>query len=66
MDYPEDVFDRVLAINLKGVFLGLKYVLPPMVENGSGSIVNAASVGGVVGAPGSLRIRPPANTPSLD
>ena len=51
-DYPEDVFDRVLAINLKGVFLGLKFVLPPMVERRSGSIVNAASVGGVVGAPG--------------
>ncbi len=52
MEYPEDVFDRVLAINLKGVFLGLKYVLPHMVEQGSGSVVNAASVGGVVGAPG--------------
>ena len=52
MEYPEDVFDRVMAINLKGVFLGLKYVLPHMVEQGSGSVVNAASVGGVVGAPG--------------
>ena len=52
MEYPEDVFDRVMAINLKGVFLGLKYVLPHMVENNSGSVVNAASVGGVVGAPG--------------
>ncbi len=52
MEYPEDVFDRVMAINLKGVFLGLKYVLPNMVERGSGSVVNAASVGGVVGAPG--------------
>lgn len=52
MEYPEDVFDRVMAINLKGVFLGLKSVLPHMVEKGSGSVVNAASVGGVVGAPG--------------
>ena len=52
MEYPEDVFDRVLAINLKGVFLGLKYVLPHLVEQGSGSVVNASSVGGVVGAPG--------------
>ncbi len=52
MEYPEDVFDRVMAINLKGAFLGLKYVLPHMVEKGSGSIVNAASVAGVVGAPG--------------
>ncbi len=52
MEYPEDIFDLVMAINLKGVFLGLKYVLPHMVEQGSGSIINAASVGGVVGAPG--------------
>ena len=52
MEYPEDVFDRVMAINLKGVFLGMKHVLPHMVEQGSGSVVNAASVGGVVGAPG--------------
>lgn len=52
MEYPEDVFDRVMAINLKGVFLGLKYVLPYMVDKGCGSVVNASSVGGVVGAPG--------------
>ena len=52
MEYPEDVFDRVLAVNLKGVFLGLKYVLPHMIERRAGSVVNAASVGGVVGAPG--------------
>ena len=32
IEYPEDVFDRVMAINLKGVFLGMKYVLPHMVE----------------------------------
>ena len=44
--------NRVMAINLKGTFLGMKSVLPHMVEQGSGSIVNAASVGGVVGAPG--------------
>lgn len=52
MEYPEDVFDRVMAIKLKGVFLGLKHILPRMVEQGAGSVVNAASVGGVVGAPG--------------
>ena len=52
MEYPEDVFDRVVAINIKGAFLGLKYVLPHMVERGCGSVVNASSVGGVVGAPG--------------
>ena len=52
MEYPDEVFDRVMAINLKQVFLGLKYVLPHMVKMGSGSVVNASSVGGVVGAPG--------------
>jgi NAD(P)-dependent dehydrogenase (short-subunit alcohol dehydrogenase family) len=52
IDYPEDVFDRVLAVNLKGVFLGLKYVLPHLIQQGSGAVINMASVGGVVGAPG--------------
>lgn len=49
VDYPEDVFDQVIAINLRGVFLGLKYVLPGMYERGSGAVVNTASVAGVVG-----------------
>ena len=51
-DYPEDVFDRVLAVNLKGVFLGLKYVLPHMLQQGSGAVINMASVAGVVGSAG--------------
>jgi NAD(P)-dependent dehydrogenase (short-subunit alcohol dehydrogenase family) len=51
-EYPEDVFDRVIATNLKGAFLGLKHVLAHMVQQGSGSVINTASVGGVVGAPG--------------
>jgi NAD(P)-dependent dehydrogenase (short-subunit alcohol dehydrogenase family) len=50
-EYPEDMFDRVLAVNVKGVFLGLKYVLPHMIQQGSGAVVNTASVAGVVGAP---------------
>ncbi len=49
VDYPEDVFDQVIAVNLRGVFLGLKYVLPGMYERGSGAIVNTASVAGLVG-----------------
>ncbi len=51
-DYPEEIFDRVIAVNLKGVFLGLKYVLPHLIQQGSGAVINMASVAGVVGAPG--------------
>ena len=51
-DYDEDVFDQVLAVNVKGVFLGLKHVLPVMRRQKSGTIVNTASVAGVVGSPG--------------
>lgn len=48
-DYGTGEFDRVVSINLRGVFLGLKYVLPIMKEQGSGSVVNTASVGGIRG-----------------
>ncbi|WP_441001059.1 SDR family NAD(P)-dependent oxidoreductase [Fodinibius sp. SL11] len=49
-EYPEDTFDQVLAVNVKGVFLGMKYVTPKM-ENG-GSVVITSSVAGLVGSPG--------------
>ncbi len=49
IEYPEDVFDSVIAVNVRGIFLGLKYVLPCMYERGSGSVVNLASVAGAVG-----------------
>jgi len=52
VDYPEEVFDRVLAVNLKGVFLGLKFVLPHLIQQGSGAVINMASVAGVVGSAG--------------
>jgi NAD(P)-dependent dehydrogenase (short-subunit alcohol dehydrogenase family) len=51
-DYDEEVFDRVIAVNLKGVFLGMRHVLPVMVKQGSGAIVNTASVAGLFGSPG--------------
>ena len=52
VDYDEAVFDQVLAINVKGVFLGLRGVLPVMLAQKSGAVVNTASVAGLVGTPG--------------
>lgn len=48
-DITEDLWDRVIDINLKGVWLSAKYVLPHMIERGSGVIINQASMGGLVG-----------------
>ncbi len=48
----EEAFDRVIAINLRGVFLGMKYVLPHMIKAGGGSIVNQASIAGMVAVRG--------------
>jgi NAD(P)-dependent dehydrogenase (short-subunit alcohol dehydrogenase family) len=42
-------WDRVININLKGVFLGTKYAIPEMLKRGGGSIINNASVAGIVG-----------------
>ena len=50
--YPMDVFDRVVAVNLRGVFLGLKHVMGAMAATGGGAIVNTASVAGLVGVAG--------------
>ena len=51
-EYPEELFDRVIAVNLKGVWLGMKYVVPGMIDRGGDAIVNTASVAGLSGTPG--------------
>lgn len=48
-DYSEDEWDQLMGINLKGVWLCMKYEIPHMLKNG-GAIVNASSVSGLVGS----------------
>jgi len=48
-DCTEEGWDRVMAVNLKSVFLGCKYAIPEMLKMGAGSIVNLSSVLGLVG-----------------
>lgn len=50
-DYDEDEWDRVIAVNLKGVFLGMKYAIPEMLKVGGGSIVNTSSMAALVAFP---------------
>ena len=51
VDYPEAEFDRVMAVNVKGVWLGMKAVAPAMAARGGGAIVNTASIAGLRGSP---------------
>jgi NAD(P)-dependent dehydrogenase (short-subunit alcohol dehydrogenase family) len=51
-DYPLEIFDKVLAVNVRGVWLGLKYAIPEMKNRGGGSIVITSSVAGIKGTPG--------------
>ncbi len=52
-NYDEEAWDRVIAIDLTSVYLGMKYVIPEMVKQGGGVILSTASVAGMVGFPGS-------------
>jgi NAD(P)-dependent dehydrogenase (short-subunit alcohol dehydrogenase family) len=51
-DYPIDVFDQVMAVNVRAVWLGLKYVIPVMQRRGGGSIVITSSTAGIRGSIG--------------
>ena len=48
-EVEEEIWDRVIAVNLKGVFLCCKYVIPEMIKSGGGSIINVASEVGLAG-----------------
>ena len=49
VDTDVETWDKVMAVNVRGVFLGCKYVIPKMVEQGSGSIINVASFVALIG-----------------
>src|SRR5690625_5296393 len=49
-----ETWNKLMDINVTGVFLGLKHVLPEMEKNKSGSVINASSVAGLMGSPGHL------------
>jgi len=51
VDYPEEVWDRTIDVNLKGVFLCMKYEIRQMLKQGHGAIVNTSSAGGLKGVP---------------
>lgn len=50
-EYPVEEFDRVMRINVRSVWLGMKYALPVLERGGGGAILNTASTGGLIGWP---------------
>jgi NAD(P)-dependent dehydrogenase (short-subunit alcohol dehydrogenase family) len=51
-DQDDGDFDTVFAINVKGVYLSMKYEIPAMLKSGGGTIINTSSVAGLIGMPG--------------
>lgn len=51
-DYDEDDFDAIMNVNVRGMWLGLKYTVPEMIERGGGSVVMTSSVAGMQGFEG--------------
>lgn len=52
-EYEIEGWDKVIAVNLSGVFYGMRYQIPAMLKNGQGSIINVSSILGKVGFPNS-------------
>jgi len=52
IDVKVEDYDQVIAVNMRSVFLGLKYEVRQMLQQGGGVIVNTASIGGLIGTPG--------------
>ena len=52
LEQTEETFSRIVDINVKGVWLSMKYEIPEMLKRGGGAIVNMSSVAGVIGFPG--------------
>lgn len=50
-DYPDELFDQIMAINARGVFLGMKHAVRAMLAGNGGSIVNTASIAGLIALP---------------
>jgi NAD(P)-dependent dehydrogenase (short-subunit alcohol dehydrogenase family) len=50
-EYDEGMFDQLMNVNVKGVYLGLKHIVPVMIKQRSGAIVNTASIAGLMGSP---------------
>ena len=53
-EYPLDSWEKVIGVNLNGVFFGTKYQVPEIIKAGGGAIVNMASILGSVGSPNSV------------
>jgi NAD(P)-dependent dehydrogenase (short-subunit alcohol dehydrogenase family) len=52
LEQTVETYDQVMAINVKGVWLSMKYEIPAMLKTGGGSIVNTSSALGVIAMPG--------------
>jgi NAD(P)-dependent dehydrogenase (short-subunit alcohol dehydrogenase family) len=52
LECSEETFDRIIAVDLKAVWLGMKHALPHLIASGHGSIITTASVSGLMGMPG--------------